>query len=71
MGLVFIGFNYCLMPLMQQLAGITIAPFELPTEFWYGWSGIVATWTLGRTAEKIGIKNKATQTITGSGSLLR
>jgi hypothetical protein len=71
MGLIFIGFNYCLMPLMQQFAGITVAPFELPSEFWYGWSGIVATWSLGRTAEKIGIKNKATETITGSGSLLK
>ena len=66
MGLAFIGFNYCLIPLVQQFAGITVAPFELPQEFWYGWSGIVATWSVGRSLERRGVKSKAVATITGN-----
>ena len=66
MGLVFIGFNYCVIPLIQQFAGIAVKPFDLPSEFWYGWSGIVATWSLGRSVEKVGIQNKATKAVTGN-----
>jgi len=66
MGLLFILYNYCVVPTVQQFTGIPVTPFTLPTEFWYGWSGIVATWSVGRTMEKRGIKNKATMAITGT-----
>jgi hypothetical protein len=69
MGLVFIGLNYCIIPLIQQFAGLTVAPFELPSEFWYGWSGIVATWSVGRSMEKRGVKNNAVTAITGTQSV--
>ncbi len=65
-GLLFIFFNYVLVPTIQSLAGTQIQPFQLPVEFWAAWGGIVATWTIGRTAEKRGASNKMTRAITGS-----
>jgi len=59
-GLLFIAFNYCVVPLFDR------PPNELPPEFWFGWSGIVATWSVGRSFEKRGISNRLLQGITGS-----
>ena len=67
-GLVFMFLNYCIIPAIQSLAGAVVEPFELPTEFWAGWSGIVATWSIGRSAEKRGARNRLTSIITGSGT---
>jgi hypothetical protein len=74
-GLAVIVFNYCIVPLLLRLVGLlgqthaaaaSFEPLSLPTEFWLGWSGIVATWSIGRSAEKRGIRNKAVSLITGS-----
>lgn len=65
-GLGFIFFNYSLVPVLSKLIGAPVTPLELPPEFWYGWSGIVATWTIGRTFEKRGAKNKVVTAITGT-----
>jgi len=65
-GLVFIFFNYVLVPTIQSLAGTNIQPFDLPVEFWAAWGGIVGTWTIGRTAEKRGASSRLTRAITGS-----
>lgn len=65
-GLAFILFNYCVVPAIGRIAGTSVAPFELPMEFWIGWSGIVATWSVGRSVEKSGRKNAVTRAITGS-----
>ncbi len=65
-GLVFIGINYVIVPIIGLLNGITIPPLELPVEFWAGWSGIVATWSIGRDAVRRGSKNRVTSAITGS-----
>lgn len=70
-GLVMIAFNYCVVTALQQFLGLPLQPFELPTEFWLGWSGIVSTWSIGRSLERRGTQNKATQIITGTKSLLR
>ena len=59
-GLAFIAFNYCVVPLFG------LPPSELPQEFWLGWSGIVATWSVGRSFEKSGVSNKLVRGITGS-----
>lgn len=67
-GLGFIFMNYCIIPAIQSLAGVQVKPFELPTEFWIGWSGIVATWSIGRSAEKRGARSRLTSIITGSGT---
>ena len=59
-GLIMICFNYSIAP------AVGVPRIDLPTEFWAGWSGIVATWSIGRSVEKSGRQNKATQAITGS-----
>lgn len=63
LGIIFI--NYCLIPIIQYWREMPITVFNLPTEFWAAWGGIVATWSIGRTAEKRGIKNKITSYIVG------
>ena len=65
-GLAFIGINYVIVPIVGLLNGMTISPMELPFEFWAGWSGIVATWSIGRSFEKRGSHNRVTSAITGS-----
>jgi len=65
-GLGFIFFNYCLVPVIAKLFGSDITPLNLPTEFWYGWSGIVATWSVGRSFEKRGARDRFTRAVTGS-----
>ena len=56
-GLVVIFYNYCLIPSIQVFKGLPLLPFVLPTEFWIAWGSIVATWSVGRTAEKRGNRN--------------
>jgi hypothetical protein len=65
-GLLVIFYNYCVIPTIQMIKGTPLIPFNLPTEFWIAWGGIVATWSVGRSAEKRGIRNKTTSFITGS-----
>lgn len=66
-GLLFIFINYCLVPIVGKIAiGVTIDEIPLPTNFWLGWSGIVATWSIGRSFEKSGVQNSVTRALTGS-----
>jgi len=65
-GLAFIFFNYCLVPWIQQLTGMIVQTVDLPAEFWWAWGGICSTWVIGRSAERIGFRNRTTRTITGS-----
>jgi hypothetical protein len=72
-GLLFIGINYVLFPIAGRwlqlfgVEGVTVEPLaNLPTEFWAAWGGICATWSIGRSAEKRGTRNKLTSAITGS-----
>jgi len=59
-GLVMIFFNYTIAPI------IGVGALELPVAFWGSWGGIVATWSIGRSAEKRGTRSKLTSAITGS-----
>lgn len=65
-GLAFIFFNYTIVPVISKMNGVDITPLVLPPEFWYGWSGIVATWSIGRTMEKRGASNPISRAITGN-----
>lgn len=65
-GLVMIGLNYFVVPLISMMSGADPEPFPLPTEFWAAWGGIVATWAVGRSFEKAGSGNKVTNKITGT-----
>ncbi len=64
-GLFFIGYIYCLVPVLSHLLKLNIPTLNLPSEFWLGWSGIVATWSVGRSMEKMGAANKFSNKITG------
>lgn len=44
----------------------TVNYLTLPEEFWWAWAGIVGTWSIGRTAEKLGSRNTLTSRITGT-----
>lgn len=67
-GLLIIFINYCLVPIIAAIAKAKISNIDLPVEFWIGWSGIVATWSIGRSVEKRGSVSRFTQAITGSGA---
>ena len=66
-GLFAIFWNYMLVPTVQSMKGIDITPFSLPAEFWTVWGGICGAYVLGRSYEKGGLANRATQALTGSG----
>ena len=65
-GLFAIFANYTLIPCLQWAFGSAPEAFELPTEFWVAWGGIVSTWAIGRSAEKRGVRSKATSLVTGN-----
>ena len=65
-GLFAIFANYTLIPTLQWAFGSVPEAFELPTEFWLAWGGIVSTWSIGRTAERRGSRNKAVSLVTGN-----
>ncbi len=68
-GLLVILINYVLFPMASRFLGLGIAestPLALPPEFCSGWSGIVATWSVGRSFEKRGVTNTLTRKLTGS-----
>ena len=67
-GLGFLLINNIIMPWVTYLSGQEVPTIELPDMFWAGWSGIVATWSIGRTFEKRGVQSKVTSIVTGSGS---
>lgn len=64
-GMFVIFLNYCFVPAIKSLNGSEPSPIILPEEFWWAWSGVVGTWVLGRTFERINGNNKATKIITG------
>jgi len=66
MGLFFIFLQTILLPFIKGIAGWTFEIPPLPDGFWAGWSGIVATWAIGRSFEKVGVQNSMTRAITGS-----
>ncbi len=67
-GLAAIIFNYCVIPTISVILDRVFPPFELPTEFWAAWGGVVATWSIGRTMEKRGVRNKFVSAMTGAAS---
>jgi hypothetical protein len=69
-GLLVVFFNYCLVPALQTFTGREVSPWDLPTEFWVAWGGIVSTWVIGRSAEKRGTRNRVTGFVTGTASRL-
>ncbi|MBJ7537175.1 3TM-type holin [Marinomonas transparens] len=71
-GLVFIGINYVVFPLIGRFAqafGVQVDATPLadfPVDFWAAWGGICATWSIGRSLEKRGNQAPLTRLTTGS-----
>ena len=66
-GMLAIAFNHCLVPLLSNwMPELNVEAFELPTEFWLAWGGMMATYSIGRSQEKKGQANKITSIITGT-----
>ena len=65
-GLLILTINHIVLPWIAFFSGMEIPKIEIPAVFWGGWSGIVMTWSIGRSAEKRGMQNKLVSTITGS-----
>ena len=66
LGIVFL--NHIVLPWIAAFAQIEVPKIEVPPIFWTGWSGIVITWSIGRSADKMGSKKKVISAITGSGT---
>ena len=68
-GLFFIFLNYCIVPAIAAISGdSTITQFPLPTAFWASWGSVVSVWSVGRSAEKRGIRSGLLNAVTGSGT---
>jgi len=77
-GLFVIVFNYVVVPFINQCYQwwatvhangmvFALAPIDLPDRFWEAWAVIMSVYGLGRTAEKLGARNKVVDMITGNG----
>lgn len=67
-GLLFIGINYVLFPVVAAFLSKPMPVLVLPSDFWMAWGGICATWSIGRTLEKRGVQNPVTRAVTGNKS---
>lgn len=65
-GVVFIGINNVVFPIVSYFAGMGVPHLELPQEFWWTWGSISSVYAIGRSAEKRGVRSKLTSLITGS-----
>ena len=66
-GLLILTINHIVLPWIAFFSGMEVPKIEIPAVFWGGWSGIVMTWSIGRSAEKRGMQNKMIGVITGGG----
>jgi len=64
-GLLFIFLNHVFAPILGAFTGVKIPDMSLPSEFWMAWTGICATYSIGRSMEKRGNESKITKLITG------
>ncbi len=69
-GLLFIFIVDVLVPIIGYFVegNLDAVGLELPNAFWYAWGTVVGIYGVGRSAEKLGFVNKATQLATGSGA---
>ena len=74
-GVVWVGLgmmcvNFTVIPLIESLSGTALSVKNFPEEFWWAWSGVVATWSIGRSMERRGVSSnagrQAVSAITGS-----
>ncbi|RJX18979.1 MAG: hypothetical protein C4575_09385 [Desulforudis sp.] len=68
-GLFFIFLNYVLLPAFAFFTSKAFPKLELPTEFWWAWTGACGAWIVGRTYERAVATNRVSQLLTGTKSL--
>lgn len=51
-GVIILGFNFVIIPLIQSIWGQALAPMVFPDEFWMVWSGLVLGYGILRTIDK-------------------
>jgi len=64
-GLAFIGLVHVLFPMFTFWSRQTVPALSLPPEFWWAWGGVVSTWMIGRSAERMGAGGAVLKAITG------
>ena len=68
-GLVFICLVHVVFPMLKAFFQIDTPEISLPSEFWWTWGGVTGAYSLGRSAEKRGVKNKLVGMATGMGGI--
>ncbi len=65
---VYAGLFFVVLDIIGQAYGQS--PLQIPTEFWYAWSGICGLWVVGRSAERVAKRTsalgKAARIVTGN-----
>lgn len=65
-GLYVIIWNCAVAPTLGGLfEAVDLGTIDLPTGFWAAWGGIVGTYAVGRSFEKLGADNIVTRAMTG------
>jgi len=64
-GLIFIFLVHVVFPTLSFFTGREPPSLSLPQEFWWAWSATVGIWSIGRSAERLGSRGKATDMIAG------
>ena len=64
-GLAMICIIHVIMPIIAWALGKVPPELTLPEQFWWAWGTVVSVYSAGRSAEKMGAKNKLTSMITG------
>lgn len=64
-GLVAIFLVHVVTPVLSAFLSNAVPSITLPEEFWYTWGGICGVWMIGRSAERIGLKSRVIDIVTG------
>jgi len=67
-GLLFIFLVHVIFPIVTYVTKESLPALNLPTEFWWAWTGVCGVWMIGRSMEKNGASNKIVNMITGGKS---
>ena len=65
-GLAAIFLVHVIAPILSAFLSNTVPSITLPEEFWYTWGGICGVWMVGRSAERIGLKSRIVDIVTGN-----
>lgn len=64
-GLIIIFINHVVAPFVTLFAREEMVSIYLPEQFWWAWGSVLSVYILGRSGEKMGMKNKFTSMASG------